>query len=252
MRRLKSGAAMALTGLMLVGCAANDIAVKRQVETDARLEMLFQTVGGLEARINELSSRLAAFESVAPKHEAEIKQLQATVIELGTATQTLQAEVNTMLATASPKVELVNPDPSGKAKESGPPAAYLKAFGLYSANNFSGAVSAFEKFISDNPKSDYVPNSYYWLGECYYSVSDLSRALPAFQKVLDGWPKHPKAPDALLKIGMSFGALRQTEKARKAFETLIKSYPGSVAAAKARERLLIYDAPASLPDKNAR
>lgn len=245
-------AALILTALWMTGCASNDLTVKRQVEADARMEHLFQTVGSIETRLNDITSRLAAVEAGQSRQSADLQQLQGTVQELGTATQILQAEMHTVVQTASPKVELVNPEPSAKVKDAGMPLAYMRAFGQYSANNFSAAIVAFEKFIKENPQSEYVPNAYYWIGECYYTGSDLAKALPAFQKVVDGWAKHPKAPDALLKIGISYYALKNHEKARQAFENLIRNYPGSTAATKARERLLIYDNPASSPEKNAR
>lgn len=247
-----SRVALILIIMSLTGCASNDIAVKRQVEADARLEHLFQTVGSMEMRLNEVSSKLAAIEAAQSQQVADIKQLQTSVQELGTATQVLQADVYTVVQTASPKVELVNPESSVKVKDGGMPAAYMKAFGQYSANNFSAAIIGFEKFIKENPQSEYVPNAYYWIGECYYTASDLAKALPAFQKVVDGWARHPKAPDAMLKIGISHFAMKNHVKARQTFEHLIRNYPGSTAASKARERLLIYDNPASSPEKNAR
>jgi tol-pal system protein YbgF len=246
-----SRVALILIIMLLPGCVSSDIAVKRQVEADARLEHLFQTVGSIEMRLNEVSSKLAAIEAAQTQQAADIKQLQGSVQELGTTTQILQAEMYTVVQTSSPKVELVNPEPSAKAKD-GVPAAYVKAFGQYSANNFSAAIVAFEKFIKENPQSEYVPNAYYWIGECYYTGSDLVKALPAFQKVVDGWAKHPKAADAMLKIGISHFALKNHEKAKQTFEHLVRNYPGSPAASKARERLLIYDNPVSSPAKNAR
>lgn len=244
MRGLQSMGAWLLL-LLLGGCGANDLMVKRQTETETRVEHLFQVAGGTETRLNELSSRLAALE----EHEAQraklVRELADDVRELKEVNQAVKATLQTVAVATTPKVEVVNPEVPGRStRDSGPPAAYLKAFGLYSANNFAAAVVAFEQFLKANPTGEYTPNAHYWVGECYYSSSDLPKALVAFQKVVDGWPRHPKAPDALLKIGYSYSALKQPQKARVAFERLIRSYPGSPAAIKARERLMSLDNPA--------
>jgi len=230
---------------LLAGCAANDLLVKRQTETEARVEHVFQIMGGFEARLNELTDRIAKAEEKSAARGAEFQALDESVrTALQEINRLLQAKRHAEPSASVPKVELLNPDPPAKGKDSGPPPAYLKAFGLYSANNFSGAIKAFEQFILDSPASEYVPNAHYWIGECYYSSSDLPQALTAFNAVLEKWPRHPKAADALLKIGYSHGALKQPEKARSAFDLLLKKYPGSPAAIKARERLMAADSPA--------
>lgn len=228
-----------LSGVVLLGgCAANDLMVKRQTETDVKVEHLFQTIGGLEARLNELNSRMASLEEKGAAQQKTLQTVEEQLRGLKEAQQAAQTKGQSDAAGAVPKIELVNPDPPAKSRDSGPPAAYVKAFGLYSANSFSAAITAFEKFIQESPASDFVPNAWYWIGECHYSSSDLTQALVAFKKVPDGWPRHPKAADALLKIGYSHAALKQPDKARTAFEQVIRSYPGSPAALKARERLM--------------
>ena len=145
---------------------------------------------------------------------------------------------NLALQSRTPKVEIVNQASSIKTtRDSGPPAEYLKSFGLYSANNFPAAIESFESFLKNNPQSDYAANAMYWIGECHYSLSDLPKAKDAFSKVADSYPKSSKFPDALLKLGYTLSALKETEKATGIFERIISSYPSSPAAIKARERL---------------
>lgn len=235
---------LSLSLLVLGGCAANDLMVKRQTETETKVEHLFQIAGGIEARLNELSGRLSGLEEQETQRAALIKELGNGVRELKEVNQALQTRLQSAPAAATPKVEVVNPDPAPKGRDAGPPPAYVKAFGLYSTNNFATAIQAFEQFIKELPASEYVPNAYYWIGECYYSSSDLPNALVAFQRVVDGWPRHSKAADALLKIGYSYLAQKQHDKAKSSFERLIRSYPGSPAAVKARERLMSSDQPA--------
>lgn len=236
--------AVVVAGLLLGGCAANDLLLKRQTETESKVEHLFQVAGTVEARLNELNSRLSAIEEKEAAGAKQLRELQEQIAALKTEHQALQTQVSNMAPLVVPKVELVNPEPPTRGKEGGPPAAYVRAFGLYSSNQFSAAIAAFEQFLKESPTSEYVPNAHYWIGECHYSSSQVAKAVLEFQKVVDGWPKHPKAADALLKIGYSQAAQKQQDKAKATFERLIRNYPGSPAAIKARERLMSLDNPA--------
>lgn len=228
-----------VTCAAMTGCGANDLMLKRQSEAEAKIEHLIQSGKKSEQRLNEFAYQLQGQDDHSRSTTAQIKGLQDTIQELRTSQDELKGRLG-MLAgkTATPKVEVVNPAQSSKiGRESGPPADYLKAFGLYSANNFAAAVDSFEAFIKANPESDYVANALYWIGECHYSLSDLPRAKDAFFKVAGSYPNSPKAPDSLLKLGYTLAAMKEKEKASAIFESLIKSYPSSPAAIKARERL---------------
>lgn len=229
---------LVLVALLLGGCATDDLLVKRQAESDARLERLHQAATNAEVRLNQLAERMARLEEKEQQQAGLIQGLEARLASLKEDSRHAQVGQQQLGAAATPKIELVNPTPMVTGRDAGPPPSYLHAFGLYSSNDFPAAIAAFERFLVEQPNSEYVPNAQYWIGECHYSSADLPKALTAFQRVVDGWPRHPKASDALLKIGYSYAALKQPDQARAAFERLIRSYPGSQAAPKARERLL--------------
>jgi tol-pal system protein YbgF len=227
-------AACAVTYLALAGCASSDLMVKRQSETEAKVEHLIQSGKKGEQRMNELAGQVQAQEDQAKAVASQVSQLQDTIKELRKSQEELKARIPLQ---AAPKIEVINQDTVRKGKDYGPPSDYVKAFGLYSANNFPAAIDAFEAFLKSDPQSGYVANAIYWIGECHYSLSDLVKARETFQKVADTYPKSAKAPDALLKLGYTLTAMKEKDKATAVFETLIKAYPGSPAAAKARERL---------------
>lgn len=225
--------------LFLSGCAANDLTVKRQAESEAKIEFLIQSSKTAEQRNNELAGVQQVQGERLQSLAGEIKQLRGENRDLRTSGDELKARVEKLTQQSqTPKVEIVNqPSSTNSAKESGPPAEYLKAFGLYSANNFPAAIASFESFARNNPQSDYAANALYWIGECYYSLSDLPKAKAAFLKVVDSYPLSSKVPDALLKLGYTHAALKEKEKATALYEKIITSYPSSPAAIKARERL---------------
>jgi tol-pal system protein YbgF len=225
--------------LFLSGCAANDLVVKRQAESDAKIEFLIQSSKKAEQRHNDLAGLLQVQDERLQAVTGEIKQLRDENRDLRTSNDELKVRIAKLVQQAqTPKVEIVNQSSPAKAtRESDPPAEYLKAFGLYSANNFPSAIEAFESFLKNNPQSDYAANAVYWIGECHYTLSDLPKAKEAFLKVSESYPKSTKTPDALLKLGYTLAAMKENEKATGIFERIITSYPSSPAAIKARERL---------------
>ena len=223
---------------VLTGCAANDLMLKRQSESEARVEHLIQSGNKTDERINELSHQIQTRDEQAKVTSSQITHLQETIRGLRTSQDELKARFMLLTQqTASPKIEVVNQEPASKARDTGPPTEYVKAFGQYSTNNFANAITAFETFLKNNPQSDYAANALYWIGECHYSLSDLPKAKEIFFKVAGTYPNSPKAPDALLKLGYTMAAMKEKEKAHAIFESLINSYPSSPAAIKARERL---------------
>jgi tol-pal system protein YbgF len=238
---MKSGAlwtACFASCLALTGCASNDLMLKRQTETEAKVEHLIQSGKNHTFRMNELAAQAQLQDETAKTTATQIRQLQETIRELRASQDELKARVILLVQqTPPPKIEVVHQDSPSKTRDNGPPADYVKAFGLYSANNFVEAITAFEAFIKNNPQSEFAANALYWIGECHYSLSDLPKAKEVFFRVAGTYPNSSKAPDALLKLGYSLSALKEKEKAQAIFESLIKSYPSSPAAAKARERL---------------
>jgi tol-pal system protein YbgF len=212
--------------------------VKRQAESEAKIEFLIQSSKKADQRHNDLAGLLQAQEERSQATIGEIKLLKDENRLLRSSCDELTAKVAHLAnQLQTPKVEIVNQPSLKSAKESGPPAEYLKAFGLYSANNFASAIGAFETFLKSSPESDYAANAVYWIGECHYSLSDLPKAKEAFLKVTESYPKSTKTPDALLKLGYTLSSMKEKEKATAIFERIVTSYPSSPAAIKARERL---------------
>lgn len=231
-------ALLVIASTTLSACSGNDLLLKRQTETEARVERLTQADQRNLQQLNMQAGELLSLSEQIKKITTQISQAEETLRTLRSDQEELKAK-SLLLAKQSPapKVELVNPAVSSKVKDSGPPAEYIKAFGLYSANNFSAAIEAFQQFLKNSPDSEYLPNAVYWIGECYYSVSDLPEALASFRRVTENYPKSVKAPDALLKQGYTLAAMKEKEKAQAIFQAIIKKYPSSPVAAKARERL---------------
>jgi tol-pal system protein YbgF len=222
----------------LSGCAANDLALKRQSETEAKVEHLIQSARKSDQRFNELAGQIRSQDDQAKAVATQIKRLEDNIRDLRESQDELKARfIMLSQKTQTPQIEVVNQEVPAKGRDEGPPADYVKAFGLYSSNTFLEAITAFESFLRNNPQSDYAANALYWIGECHYTLSDMPKAKNTFSKVAGNYPNSPKAPDALLKLGYTLSAMKEKDKANSIFESLIRLYPGSPAAEKARERL---------------
>lgn len=226
--------ACAVICLALTGCASQDLLVKRQAEAEARIEHLLQADKKNTQRINELSDQLQTLEKQFREYDG---QMQASLRELRGARNEAPLPGPKPVAT---KIEVVHQETASAGRESGPPSGYVKAFGLYSANDFGAAITAFQAFLDHSPTSEYAANAVYWIGECHYSLSDLPKALSSFQRVVESYPNSSKMPDALLKLGYTQAAMQQREAAAKTFQELIRRFPASPAAARARERLTAH------------
>lgn len=224
---------------VIAGCAQNDLIVQKQAELEGRLEQMAKGNILVNARISEIENAMKGLDAKLQVNAAALEEMKAAQQEPKIEPQEIESsELPAEPAPSQPpKIELINNEASPHDKAEGPSEAYIKAFGVYSANNYKEAIEAFGAFIKEYPQSEYAANAQYWTGECYYTQREYKKALEAFQKVLDDYPKSGKAPDAMLKIGFSHISMNEPDKARAILESLAVKYPKSPAAVKAKERL---------------
>ncbi len=238
---LKLWLSAAVFCLAASGCSTNEILIKKQTEMEARLEQLIQGNAGTNARLAEMTTELKELRTQVKANSADLAELKPGYQELKTSVEGVSQQVEGKAPqAAAAKIVVVNKGNVSGDRESVEQDSYMKAFGLFSTNDYNGAIEAFEAFTATYPASEYAGNARYWIGECYYTRGEYTKALEAFNKVIDGYPKGKKVSDAMLKVGFSLISLNQPEKARTALEALLEKYPKSQAATKARERLGRY------------
>ncbi|SNB48113.1 tol-pal system protein YbgF [Geobacter sp. DSM 9736] len=228
--------------LCISGCGANDLMVKRQTEIEARMEQLIQRYASADARLAEMSGELKDVQAQVRQNSADLQEVKPLLSEMKSAVDVVRQkplETQQPSSTALPpsRIEVINgeaapPDSASKIQD-----LYMKAFGLYSANEYQKAIEAFEAFIGTHPESEYAGNARYWIGECFYTQKDFRSALESFRRVIAEYPKGNKVPDAMLKLGLTQINLNEPVRARETLLGLVERYPKSQAAAKARERL---------------
>ena len=197
----------------LTGCAANDAFVQRQSSMEGRLEQIMQAQNSTKAELAELSLQLKELKSQVAKQAAsgndakpQYELLQEQLRTLGNRLEQVESSRRTSV------IELVNQESLPEGREESVQAAYMKAFGLFSANSFKAAAVAFEAFIASYPESEYASNARYWLAECLYSEERYKEAIDSFTKVLESKPSEKRGSDAMVKIGLAWYKLKDQEK----------------------------------------
>jgi tol-pal system protein YbgF len=126
-------------------------------------------------------------------------------------------------------------------KKPRPQPLYDKALSLVRAKQYDEAEVLFLTFISHFPTHDYADNVYYWMGESYYDRKKYQKSVDLFLQVIEKYPDGNKVPDALLKLSYSYLKLKMRDEALMNFRELIATYPRSIAAKKARVKLMELD-----------
>jgi len=216
----------------LAGCAGNDLLVQRQSIMEGRLEQIMQAQNAAKTEIAVLASQMQEFKDLSTRQSAADKELLARCERLQErldiiSSRLVQAE---SAAKQSAMIELVNQDSNPGDSEESAQAAYIKAFGLYSANNYTDAAEAFNAFIAAYPESEYAANARYWLGECYFTLGRYKESIDSLSRVLEMNPAPKRAADTMLRIGSAWYHLDDSAKGAAALRLLIEKYPGSEAA----------------------
>lgn len=111
------------------------------------------------------------------------------------------------------------------------------ALALFRSGSFTEAQTGFNRFVTEYPRSGYVPSARFWLGNAQYANRDYKGAIANFKTLLSETPNHARAPEAALSIANCQMELKETKGARKTLEDLVRVYPQSEAALAAKERL---------------
>lgn len=227
-------------------------------------------------QIEQLGARISSLENAAKQQEEANKQQAATMLDLQSQIQNLNADLRVLRGQneeslhslqdldkrqkdfyidldtrlrhfeSMPESAPVPPAAAGAATpEAAAPSddpavinrAYEAAHGLYKGGKHQEAISAFQEYLKKFPDSVYVPNVHYEMGAAYFVLNDYKHALEHYQELLDKYEYSPKAPEAMLGVADCRRELKEVVSANKTLKQLISKYPKSSAAAEAKKRL---------------
>jgi tol-pal system protein YbgF len=99
------------------------------------------------------------------------------------------------------------------------------------------ALQNFRKYLEREPKGELADNAQYGVGESFFAQARFDSAVVEYSKVEIIAPQSEKIPAALYKLALSQEKLGQAGPAKDTLESLVKRYPLSGEAQLARERL---------------
>ena len=125
-------------------------------------------------------------------------------------------------------------------------SAYRRSLALLESYAYAAAAESFEKFLQDNPRSEYSPDAGIGLGRALTAEADMKRAVRAYQDVLIKYPGNSAdpevegalaelrsggvevpelTPDELYERGQNLFRTNQYDKAAETFTKLLATDP---------------------------
>ena len=118
---------------------------------------------------------------------------------------------------------------------------YQAALGDYQRGRFDLAAQGFRTYLEQAPGGDVADTAQYYLGESLYSAKDYRGAITEFERLVRDFSQSPQAPSALLKTGYAYYEIKDGVQGRRVLRTLVEKYPTSKEAKLAEERLRLED-----------
>lgn len=123
-----------------------------------------------------------------------------------------------------------------EAHAPGPKEQYELAAAFLKQGQFDAAEKGFSTFIQKNPRSRYMPDAIFGLGESYFDRGRHREAAEQYLKISTHYANSSKGPDAMLRLGQALHALGAKEQACASFTEVGRKYPSASTAIRAAER----------------
>jgi tol-pal system protein YbgF len=234
--------ALLLSAMLLVsyqaqaGLFSDDEARKKIEALEARINQLEEGLAQQTRALLDLQSQIEAQNTDLRKMRGQNEELAHGLVDGEKRQKDFYVDLDTRLRAFE-----VEQGQAGNATKSGDLVAENRAleaaYGLYKAQSYPSAATAFQDFITRFPKSVQLVNAQFWMGDAYLNARDFPSAIKALQASLDAEPNGAHAPDALLKLAIAQESVNQPASAKKTLKKLIAQFPSSDAAGLAKKRL---------------
>ena len=220
----------------------------------------------LEARANEMDSRLATVERAnqslvtmqqqIESARAELRTLRGQIEEARHELTLLQQQQRELYADLDRRLLLIEngaaPATPAAADGTAPTEELIRAadesslygesFAALKAGRYPEAVRGFQLYLTKYPDGPRADSAAYWLGEANFVQKEYEAALVSYLGVLQKFPDSKRAADAQLKVGFCQYELKAFRRTRRAtLGKVVSGYPGTEAARLATERLTRMD-----------
>jgi TolA-binding protein len=107
---------------------------------------------------------------------------------------------------------------------------FQKAGALGILGNYDNKVTTLRSLLSAYPKSIYVDDAKYELGNSLLIQNQNDKALPYFKDIVDNYPNSSYVKKSLIKMALIYYNSDQNQKALEIDKKIISNYPGSTEA----------------------
>ena len=94
---------------------------------------------------------------------------------------------------------------------------------LLSKQDYTGAQTKFNEYLTTYPKGQYTPNVYYWQGQILFVSAKKEEAVNYFEKLLAEYPTHQKVPDGKFKLARIYFEQGKKDEAKVILDELVNS-----------------------------
>ncbi|OCG13180.1 tol-pal system protein YbgF [Gilliamella sp. wkB292] len=214
------------------GCAAGSSELDRTVQAQGQL--LIQN----QQQISDLQSDLDTLRGQLEETKYQLNQtierqkmiLQQMVGGSGFSSNTNSSQDNSSSPASAPSTDSQSTTPSSDLSSwttSGNDKADYNFIMQYvsEGKQNSDSIAAFQKFIEAYPKSSYLANANYWLGQLYYKEGKKDKASFYYATVVKDFSASPKAADSLYKVGIILLDKGDKKTAKTVFQQVVSKYP---------------------------
>jgi tol-pal system protein YbgF len=118
-----------------------------------------------------------------------------------------------------------------------PQRLYDTAFSDYSIGQWALCIEGFETYLRGFGRTDLADDAQYYIGECRHKDNKPTEAIDAYNRVISNYPRGDRVPDSYYKRGIVLSELGQTDRARESFEILMKQFPDTELARLGKQQL---------------
>ena len=214
-----------------------------KIEESLRNQPVLEVVNQLELLKREIQSLRGQIEVVNNGVESNAKRQRDMYVDIDTRLRRIEQGGGAPAAPGPATDAAPPPPPAGGAPlvvagaSADETRAYEAAQQQRRIGNYQGAITSFQSFLGQYPKSPLAHRAQYWIGDSYFNLRDYKSAIGSQQKLIATYPDSASAPDAMLNIASSQAELGESANARKTMDTLVARFPSSDAAEKAKRRI---------------
>jgi tol-pal system protein YbgF len=212
-----------------------------KIEETLRSQPVLELLNQIELLKREIQSLRGQVEVVNNGVESNAKRQRDMYVDLDTRLRRIEQGGS---APAAPAAGAAGPGVDAGAGTVPPAGTSPDEARVYEAaqqqrrnGNYQGAITSFQSFLGQYPRSPLAHRAQYWVGDSYFNLRDYKNAIASQQKLMTAYPDSASAPDAMLNIASSQAELGDGANARKTMDALVARYPSSEAAEKAKRRI---------------